>query len=277
MKRLAARLLAAVMALTLIAGLFTGCASGKWKGEWNRTGDATYSRAEMRIYDVDRKGFTFDLLLYNGNVVGRLEALQAFFVDRSCTEAVYEVPNSHASITFSLNEKNEVDVLYMGGTSAGNYIIEQQMFGFEAEAYITGNFVRGETSYLNSSFVDIGMLTEDEDALVRKIMPEDMYERCRDCFQYWEKWEETKKNSKTGLIEKTGKTHDDDIGGFIYYGKNRMQEKAGIIIIFDDGTVAIVVSRDDGSLVYYCDNHIYGSGEVYPLPITIWMEEYYGE
>ena len=29
------------------------------------------------------------------------------------------------------------------------------------------------------------------------------------------------------------------------------------------------------SLVYYCDNHIYGSGEVYPLPVKDWMAEYY--
>ncbi len=277
MKKLLARILAAAMMLVITAGLFTGCASGGWKGEWNRTGDATYSRAVMRIYNVKRRGFTFDMKLYNGNVVGSLEGLQAVFLDRGCKEAVYDVPNSHATITFELTEKGEINVLYMGGTTATNYVIEQEMFGFDAPAYITGNFVRGETTYLNYSLSATGMLTENEDAMVRKIMHDDMYARCLDCFQYWEMWEETKKNPITGTMEKTGKKHDDDIGGFIYYGTNCMQEYAGIIIIFDDDTVAAVISKEDGSLVYFCDNHIYGSGEVYPLPIKNWMEAYYAQ
>ncbi len=264
MKKLAARILAAAMLMAAVCGLFTGCASGKWQGKWNRTGDATYSRAELEIYDVTRKGFTFDLTLYNGNVVGELENCPALFMDRACTEAVYDVPNTFASITFEMNEKDELEVLYMGGTKVSNYVVETEMFGFAAPAYITGNFVRGETTYLNSSFYATGMLSAEADEMVNRIMPQDVYNRCLDCFQYWEQ----------GLT-KTGSAHDDEIGGFVYYGWNQMQEQGGVIIIFDDNSVAVILSRADGSLVYYSDNHIYGTGEVYPLQIQIWMEEYY--
>ena len=264
MKRLAARILAAAMLLAAVGGLLTGCASGKWQGEWNRTGDATYSRAVLEIFNVSRKGFSFDLTLYNGNVVGELEDCQALFLDRACTKAVYDVDNTYASITFEMNEKGELEVLYMGGTTASNYVIEAELFDFSAPAYITGNFVRGDTTYLNSSFAAIGMLSDDADEMVHHIMPQEMYDRCLDCFQFWEQ----------GLT-KTGSAHDDDIGGFVYYGWNQMQDKAAVIIIFDDDSVAVVLSRTDGSLVYYCDNHIYGTGEVYPLPIKVWMEEYY--
>lgn len=263
MKKFTARLLAASILLAAVICLFTGCASGKWEGEWNRTGDATYSRAVLEIFNVTRSGFTFDMTLYNGNIVGELEDCQAVFSDRACTEAVYETGDS-ASITFTMNEKGELEVLYMGGSSASSYVLEAELFSFDAPAFITGNFVRGDTTYINSTFEATGMLSAEADAMVQRIMPNDMYERCLDCFQYWEK----------GLT-KSGSEHDDDIGGFVYYGWNQMQEQGAVIIIFDDDTVAVVLSRTDGTLVYYCNNHIYGSGDVYPLPIKKWMEEYY--
>ncbi len=264
MRKIFARALAAVMLTALMCACLTGCASSKWQGTWNRTGDATYSRAQLEIFDVSRKGFTFDLTLYNGNVVGELEDCTALFLDRGCTTAVYDVPGTYASITFELNEKGGIEVLYSGGTTAANYIIEHELFEFAAPAYITGNFVRGETEYLNSSLADIGMISAEEDERVRDIMPEEVYTRLLDCFQYWE--------CRAG---KHIDAHDDDIGGFVYYGWNRMQEQGAVVISFDDESVAVVLSRSDGSLVYYCDNHIYGTGEVYPLPIIIWMEEYY--
>jgi len=206
--------------------------------------------------------------LYNGNVVGELTDCKALFLDRGCTQAVYDVADSYASITFELNKKGEIEVLYMGGTTATNYVIEADMFDFAAPAYITGNFVRGETTYINYSFEATGMLSAHADKMVNDIMPEEIYERCLDCFQYWQIGSEK---------DKTLGKHDDEIGGFVYYGWNQMQELAAVIIIFDDDTVAVVLSRADGSLVYYCNNHIYGTGDVYPLPIKRWMEEYYEE
>lgn len=266
MKRLIARLLAAAFVLTLMCGTLTGCAANDWKGTWNRTGDATYSRAFIEIFDVSRKGFSFDMTLYNGNVAGEIEDAYALFLDRTCEEAVYDVPGSYATITFTMNPGGDIDVIYMGGTSTANYVIEPDIFGFAAPAYITGNFVRRDVTYINSSFADTGMLTEEEDSRVRKIMPDDVYARCLDCFQFW-----TLGSGKT--LDK----HDDELGAFVYFGSNQMQEHGAVIIIFDDGTVAVIVSRADGSLVYYCDNHIYGTGEVYPLPIKDWMTAYYAE
>lgn len=264
MRKYAARLLTAALLLAAVYGLFTGCASSKWQGEWNRTGDATYCRAVLEIFNVTRKGFSFDMTLYNGNVVGELEDRQALFADRACTVAVYDVPGTFASITFEMNDKGELEVLYMGGTDSDNYIMEDVLFEFEAPAYITGNFVRGETTYINSSLAAIGMISYEEDEWVRKVMPDDVYDRLLDCFQYWE----CRDGKNIGA-------HDDDIGGYVYYGWNKMQTYGAVVIIFDDESVAVILSRTDGSLVYYCDNHIYGTGEVYPLPIQIWMEEYY--
>ncbi|MBQ9994501.1 MAG: hypothetical protein IJP17_07300 [Clostridia bacterium] len=266
-------LLLALALMTAMCATLSGCASRKWEGKWNRTGDATYTRAELSITDVGARGFTFSMTLYNGNIAGQLTDLYALFTNQSHTEAQYDVPDTRAYISFTLNEGGDMDVLFYDSSvgfteTESNFYsdsasTEMTIFGFEELAFITGNFQKGEVSYINDTFFATGMLTIQEDALVRNLMGDETYRRCLDCFQIW----------TVGDEENSG-AHDDEIGGFVYYGSNTMQQYAAIIIIYDDGTASVAVSMPDGSLVYYSDNSIYGDGTVTPLPITRWIEKY---
>ena len=53
-----------------------------------------------------------------------------------------------------------------------------------------------------------------------------------------------------------------------------MQKFDSIIIAYDDGTVSVAIIKTDGSVVYYSNNEIYGSGEVLPLPVKKWIDDY---
>ena len=271
-RRIISALLSAALLILSIPCL-SGCARSDWEGTWNRTGDATFSRAIMTISDVNSKGFTFSMILYNGNIAGRLDPLFASFTNASKTEAEYEIPDPRASITFPLNEKNDMDVIFYDNavtytetpdsyysTSAST---EYTVLGFEQPAFITGNFYRGKVTYLNQTLHEAGILDEQHSEAVEKLLPDEMMTRCLDCFQLW----------TVGDYDNSGK-HDDQIGGFVYYGSNTMQKFGAIIIAYDDETVSVAIIKNDGSVVYYSNNSIYGSGEVLPLPIKKWIEDY---
>lgn len=271
-KRVISALIAAAVLLCLPVS-FTGCARSDWQGTWNRTGDATFARAILTITDVNSKGFTFSMTLYNGNVAGRLDSLRANFTNTAKTKAEYEVPDSRASISFTLNEKNDMDVLFFdkavvfteteNSYYSSSQSTEYQMFGFEEPCFITGNFYRGEVTYLNQNFHDAGILTEEQSEMIDKLLPDEMMIRCLDCFQLW----------TVGDYNNSGK-HDDEIGGFVYYGSNTMQKYGALIIAYDDNTVSVAIIKTDGSVVYYSNNSIYNTGEVLPLPVKKWIEDY---
>ena len=274
-KRVLSAVMAAVMIMVSLPCLaaLSGCAESDWEGTWNRTGDATFSRAIMDIYDVSSNGFYFSMTLYNGNIAGKLQNLYALFTDSSKKEAEYEVPDTRAYISFALNKDNDMDVLFFD--NAVNYTeteelhystsssTEYKMFGFEYPAFITGNFYRGEVEYLNDNFYKAGILTEPQSEMVESLLPDEMHVRCLDCFQTW----------TMGDYENSGR-HDDQIGGFVYYGSNTMQKFGAMLIAYDDDTVSVAIIKTDGSVVYYSNNSIYGTGEVLPLPVKEWMEDY---
>ena len=273
-KRITAVLVAAVMVMLLLPA--SGCVKTDWKGEWNRKGDATFSRAEMTITDVNASGFVFSMTLYNGNVAGRLTRLRAQFTDRAKREAVYDVPETRASITFTLNSVGDMEVVFHDSSvnftetestpHTSSASMETSVFGFDALVYITGEYTRDEVEYINYNMHDMGILEQSQSEALSDLMPEDVYIRCLDCFQLW----------NVGDMENSGK-HNDEIGGYVYYGSNTMQTYAAIIIAFDDGSVCAAVSQRDGSIVYYSNNHIYSSGELTPLPVQKWIELYNGE
>lgn len=273
-----AALLAALSLLALLLPGLGGCAPGDWEGEWNRTGDATYSRAVLTISNAGGGGFDFSMVLYNGNVAGELNDMQAKYTDSSKTAARCSIPNSRVYIDFKLNENGSLDVEYgndlYSEQSLG--VIESEQFGFAASAFISGRFVRGKTEYLNATLYDAGVFSPDEDARVRAVMTESGYARLLDCFQTWELIDDDYKDKDKNEISNPTK-HSDEIGGYVYYGSNTMQKYAAIIILYDDGTVSVVVSLTDGSLVYFSDNAIYLDGSITPMPITGWMKLYDAE
>lgn len=259
MKRVLSVTMVCVMLVCMLTAL-TGCGDSGWEGEWNRTGDKTYSRAILKITDVSNSGFTFGFTLYNGNIAGEIRDLRAEFTDRDKLSARCDIANTDAYILLNINNEGDIDVSFYSAS-----LIEKTLFELEGDANITGNYHKGEVDYLNDSLHSIGMLTKEEDALVRKQLTDSVYMRCLDCFQSY----------KCGV--KGDGAHENEIGAFVYYGSNSMQEYAGMIIIYDDGSVGIVISQNNGSLLYYSDNHIYGTGEVTPLPVTQWMEYYNAE
>lgn len=258
-KKICSLVLLCVM-LVLMLTLLSGCGSSAWEGEWNRTGDKTYSRSILDITDVDNSGFTFGFTLYNGNIAGKINSLRASFTDRDRLCARCDIDGTDAYILLNMNDDGDIDISFYSAT-----LVEKTLFELDGDANVTGNYHKGDVSYLNDSFHTIGMLTAEEDKLIKKQLTDSIYMRCLDCFQSY----------KCG--ENGDGAHDDEIGAFVYYGSNSMQEYAGIIIIYDDGSVGIVVSQNNGSLLYYSDNRIYGSGEVTPLPVTKWMEHYNAE
>lgn len=258
-KRISSAAIACVVLLFMIT-MLSGCGSSKWEGEWNRTGDKTYSRAVLEITDESNSGFTFGFTLYNGNIAGEIRELKAVFTDRDKLSARCDIENTDAYILLNINNDGDIDVSFYSAS-----LIEKTLFELKGDANITGNYRKGDVDYLNDSLYTIGMLTKEEDELVRKQLTDSVYMRCLDCFQSY----------KCGV--KGDGAHEDEIGAFVYYGSNSMQEYAGMIIIYDDGSVGIVLSQNNGSLLYYSDNRIYGTGEVTPLPVTKWMEYYNAE
>lgn len=274
-RRFTAFLLAAVLfALLLPMG---GCSKNKWEGEWNRTGDSTFTRAIMTITNAGGSDFDFSITLYNGNVAGQVTNLTATYNDSSKTSAHCVVPDTRAYIDFTMDEYGALDVTYgyqiFSETAVG--LIESELFGFEQPAYITGHYQRGEVSYLNDTLYDAGILTQEEDQMVRKLMIDSSYERLLDCFQTWKISNGTENPEEKGYDPHSKKNrHEDEIGAYVYYGSNTMQEYAAMIIIYDDGTVSVVVSMTDSAPIYYSNNSIYKDGSLTPLPVKEWLEDY---
>lgn len=266
----------AALALVLMLLPLSGCAKNDWEGTWNRVGDSTFSRAVLKISDVKSKGFTFSMTLYNGNVAGRLLQLHAEFTDRTQQTAEYSVPDSRAVVTFEIDGEGGLFVNFFDSdvnfneteynAYSSSTATEMAVFDFKALVYISGQFTRGEVEYINSDFHEIGLLDHGRSDALMELMPEDTYIRCLDCFQMWE--------TVSGLKEDPPNSdkHNDEIGGYVYYGSNTMQQYAAIIIAFDDGTVCAAVSQTNGSIVYYSNNAIYSSGELTPLPVQKWIE-----
>jgi len=287
LRRAACRFAAAALTLVLLLLPLSGCAKDNWEGEWNRTGDATYSRAEMTITDAGGSGFEFSITLYNGGVVGQVTGLSATYDDSSKLSARCTVPNTRAYIDFVMDEYGNLDVTYgyvnnvIGYDPTYGYpiystgLIESEIFGFTAPAYITGHYERGEITYLNQTLYDAAILTAEEDERVRDLMPDSMYMRLMDCFQIWKisNGRENVNDSDYDPHSKKGK-HEDEIGAYVYYGSNTMQEYAAMVIIYDDGTASVVVSTIDSDPVYYSSNAIYKDGSLTPLPVQDWLENY---
>ena len=288
----AARIISALMAVVMIVLLIPagGCASSDWEGSWTRTGDATYARAEMTITGAGGSSFDFSFKLYNGNLAGEIDGLSARYNDSSKKSARCSIPDTRAYIDFELDEYGDINVIYgyestrspsdsdlnimhFGKDALG--VIESELFGFEATAYVTGNYTKGEVEFINDSLSQAGILDAEEDERVRTLMTESNYRRLLDCFQNWKV-----SNGKENVNDKNYDPHDrkfsheDEIGGYVFYGSNTMQEYAGIIIIYDDGTASVVVSLTDGAPVYYSSNAIYKDGSLTPLPIKNWLEAY---
>lgn len=288
----AGRIAAAVMAFVMIVLLIPvgGCASGDWEGSWTRTGDATYARAEMTITGAGGSSFEFSFKLYNGNLAGEIDGLTARYNDSSKKSARCSIPDTRAYIDFEMDEHGDINVIYgyestrspsdsdlnimhMGKDALG--IIESELFGFDAPAYVTGNYTKGEVEYINDTLQQAGILSAEEDERVRTLMTNSNYRRLLDCFQNW-KVSNGKENASSEDYDPHDRkfSHEDEIGGYVFYGSNTMQEYAGIIIIYDDGTASVVVSLTDGAPVYYSSNAIYKDGSLTPLPIKNWLEAY---
>lgn len=293
--RITRRITAFLLTLVLIAALLPagGCARDEWEGEWNRTGDATYTRAELTITGSGGSDFQFSLTLYNGNIVGKLTDMTAKYTDSAKRSARCSIDNAPAYIDFELNEYGGMDVTYkyeaprdesntMDETNGNQLpnaeylgIIESELFGFAAPAYISGHYEMGDVEYLNQTFYDAGILTAEEDERIQDLMPDSYYRRLMDCFQTWK--------ISNGREDTGGKDydphskrdkHEDEIGAYVYYGSNSMQKYAAIVIIYDDGTASVVVSTVDSAPVYYSSNAIYKDGSLTPLPVQKWLENY---
>jgi len=287
-RRAAAAIIAAVMMLLLLpAG---GCAKSDWEGSWRRTGDATYARAELTITKAGGSSFDFSFRLYNGNLAGEVNGLSARYNNSSKKSARCSIPDSRAYIDFELDEYGDINVVYgydsirspsdsdlniMHLSKDALGIIESELFGFEAPAYVTGNYTKGEVEYINSTLQQAGILSAEEDERVRTLMTKENYQRLLDCFQLW-KVSNGKENTTEDSYDPHDRMnrHEDEIGGYVFYGSNTMQDYAAVIIIYDDGTASVVVSVTDGAPVYYSSNAIYKDGALTPLPIKNWLEDY---
>ncbi|MBE6759579.1 MAG: hypothetical protein E7554_05745 [Ruminococcaceae bacterium] len=286
--RVAAVFMAAVMLFLLIP--LNGCASDDWEGTWIRTGDATYARAELSIWDAGGGSFEFSFRLYNGNLAGEVTGLSAEYNDSSKESARCSIPDSRAYIDFEMDEYGDINVIYgydtirspsdsdlniMHLSQDALGIIESELFGFDAPAYVTGNYTKGEVEYINATLQQAGILDAEEDERVRSLMTDDNYMRLLDCFQKW-KVSNGKENTTDENYDphERKNRHEDEIGGYVFYGSNTMQEYAAVIIIYDDGTASVVVSTIEGSPVYYSSNAIYKDGSLTPLPIKNWLEDH---
>jgi|GEM_PF-1981909 len=273
--RLRALLLAVLMTVSLLPA--SGCAGNNWEGTWQRTGDATYSRAVMTISEAGGSDFVFSVTMYNGNVAGQVTDMTAEYTDGSKSSARCTIPDTRAHIDFYMDDDGDIDVIYgydiYSEDTVG--IIESELFGFEAPAFITGRYTKGEVEYINGTLYQAGILSDEEDERVRSLMTEANYIRLLDCFQTW-KISNGKEDTNASNYDPHDRKdrHEDEIGGYVFYGSNTMQTHAAVIIIYDDGTASVVVSLTDGPPVYYSSNAIYKDGSLTPLPIKKWLEQY---
>lgn len=277
-RRCIAFLMAAVTLLLMLS--MTGCAANDWEGSWTRTGDATYARAEMTITEAGGRDFVFSITMYNGNVAGRLTDMTARYTDSGKTTARCTIPETRAYIDFALDDYGNIDVTYGYEVLSENTIgiIESELFGFDAPAYVTGHYTRDEVEYLNSNLYQAGILSAEEDERVRTMMTDSNYLRLLDCFQLWKVSNGKEDVNEKGYDPHSRKNrHEDEIGGYVIYGSNTMQDHAAIIIVYDDGTASVVVTFEDGAPIYYSSNAIYKDGSLTPLPIKKWLEEYHKE
>jgi len=274
-RRITALLLVVLMTALLLA--VSGCARNDWEGSWERTGDATYSRALMTITGAGGRDFVFSVTLYNGNVAGEVKELTAEYTNSSKTTARCSIENTRAYIDFSMDEYGDIDVIYGYDKFSEDAIgiIESELFGFEATAYITGHYTKGKVEYVNGSLSQAGILSAEEDERVSSLMTTANYKRLLDCFQTW-KISNGKEDTAASNYDPHSRKdrHEDEIGGYVFYGSNTMQDHAAVIIIYDDGTASVVVSLTDGPPVYYSSNAIYKDGSLTPLPIKKWLEQY---
>ncbi len=280
MKNTIRRMFSGMLAVLLAAAMVLpagGCAKKGWEGRWERTGDATYSRAVMTITEAGGKDFVFSITLYNGNIAGQVTEMTAEYTDGAKTTARCDIPDTRAHIDFAMDDYGDLDVIYnydvIGEGSVG--IIESELFGFETPAYITGQYTKGEVEYINGTLSQAGILSAEEDALVRELMTDSSYIRLLDCFQTWKVSNGQEDTDASDYDPHSRKNrHEDEIGGYVFYGSNTMQDHAAVIIIFDDGTASVVVSFTDSAPVYYSSNAIYKDGSLTPLPIKNWLEQY---
>lgn len=263
MKKTFALIICVVVMLFALAG----CSSRTWEGTWQRTGDSTFSRAEIVISEATSKGITFSLRVYNGNLAGRLDNVFAEFYNDDNTAARYYVPGSDCYIDLSI-EDDTLNV-YFNSDSYANYVdeenegvaiimTEETVLGFSSGGYIAGEYTRDGVEYLNDSLVTMGVCEEKYDSQLADMMTEEMYIRMMDCFQQYR----TERH--------------DDIGGYITYGSNSLQEYAAALICYDDGSVSVVITTEIGGIVYYTNNHIYTSAML-PYPLSDWIALYQGE
>ena len=290
-RRSISRMLSAALATFLMVMLLPvcGCAKDDWEGEWTRTGDSSFTRAEMTITGAGGSSFDFTISLYNGNLVGQVTDMSAEYDDSSKRSARCVIPDTRAYIDFVMDDYGGLDVIY-GYTLPAmepdpnninpqyTGVIDSELFGFEETVYITGHYERGDVEYINQTLYSAGILTLEEDDRVRDLMPDNVYMRLADCFQTWKisNGEENEEDKSYDPHSKKDK-HEDEIGAYVYYGSNTMQEYAAMIIIYDDGTASAVVSMIDSAPIYYSSNAIYKDGSLTPLPVQHWLAMYNAE
>jgi hypothetical protein len=261
-----------------LLGLFLlgGCSDDTFEGTKTRQFDATYSRSVLKIKNQNDEGFSFDFTVYNGDVAGRLSGTAAFSNDAKNKAKFYCGENGEQYLEFSLGDDGAVDVFFYGGDlreaadsgksgeTAEGYqhgISEQEVFGFAGGSYVSGRYLAGEPEYLNSDLWRQGIIGEKYDLQLQGLLPKDMYIRLLDCFMHY----------KIDYDDYGDPLHQDEIGGFLYYGYNDMSDWTAVIICYDDGSVSAIVSKEDGSLNYYTNNHVYTNKKDPPYPLVNWV------
>ena len=243
-----------ILNMLLLLLPLSGCMDSTWEGQWNRTGDATYNRGVVDIYDYTREGFTFDITIYNGNIAGQVKGKKAFFDNAEKTKASWGIPGyAMAYIKFELSEDyQDLDVIFDYNNTEETEI---ELLGFGNGAFITGRFNKGKVEYMNSSLYSEGVVDKGYDERLQRMTSDEVYMRLQDCFQSYT----TKRN--------------DEIGGEIYYGENNMQKDTAAMICFDDGTVSVVITMESGKLLYFSDNAIYDD-VMLAYPLANWVDDY---
>lgn len=255
MRKLTRRIIMLISATVLLSSLLLlgGCGNDDlWNGEWNREGDATFSRAKVEIYKTDGDGFYFSIQVYDGNLAGELKDYRATFRNKKKTLATYQVPETDALITFQQDDEG-MNVIFSSMT-----LLESDVFDFELGGSITGLYVKGEVEYLNTSLTQMGVLPEQYDEVVKKMLTKAQYLRIMDCFQ-------------TSSSER-----NNTIAADVYYGKMTDDDYGAVVVCYDDGTVSLVLSGE--KMLYFTNNSVYTADlGTYPNPIELWLREYEAE
>lgn len=246
---------ALIIVLVIVLSLSCSCSESteRWNGEWNREGDSTFSRACITIYDADNNGFYFSVEIHNGNTVADSKGLYAQFHQGDRSYATYEIADTDAYVAFTL-EDDSLAVEYVSKENLQWDVIE----GFSYGANIEGIYVLGDVEYLNTSLSQMGVITEEEDEVVKRALTDEQYARLMDCFQMWT----------------TGRNNND--GADVYYGQVTGNEYAAIMLLYDDGTYSMVISEDGSeNMSYLTNNGLYTADlGAYPESIKQWLEDY---